>query len=199
MSQPPLPPAAGPPAPIPYQPAPGLNLNYALWSDRVIAAIIDGILNFIVMVLALVVIYAVGFLLAAMGAASTGPNGNENPASDLMAMTGFTICCLGPIILVPTSILLVGLFNKVFLVRKKGSSIGQGIMRLRMVGRDGQIPSVGKLIVRLLCEVFFGLIYILIFLDLLWPLWDPRRQMLHDKAVETYVIKLLPQVSLPPA
>ena len=146
----------------------------------------------IVMAVLLVAIYVAGFVIAAMGAAASGPNGNPNPASDVMAMTGFTVCCLGPVVLLPTSMFLLGLFNKVYLVRKKGSSIGQGAMSLRVVGPDGQIPTTGKLILRLLCEAGFGLFYLLPLLDLLWPLWDAKRQTLHDKAVETFVVKLSP-------
>jgi uncharacterized RDD family membrane protein YckC len=48
----------------------------------------------------------------------------------------------------------------------------------------------GTAVLRLLCTVGLGFVPVVGgALDLLWPLWDPQRQTLHDKAVGTFVIK----------
>ena len=85
--------------------------------------------------------------------------------------------------------LLFGVFNKVYLVHKRGCSIGQRFMKLRVVGEHGEPLTLGKLVLRLLIQVGFAFIAIVELLNLLWPLWDPKRQALHDKAVNSFVIK----------
>lgn len=84
----------------------------------------------------------------------------------------------------------VGLWNKVALVAKRGYSIGQGAVKLRVVGADGGPVPLATLVLRLFAVVAFMFVPFLPLLDLLWPLWDERRQTLHDKAVGTYVIKM---------
>jgi len=73
---------------------------------------------------------------------------------------------------------------------KRGYSVGQGLMKLKVVDAHGNLIPTGTAVLRLLCTV--GLQFVPVvggFLDLLWPLWDKERQTLHDKAVGTYVIK----------
>jgi len=63
-------------------------------------------------------------------------------------------------------------------------------MKLKVVDAQGNLISMGTCIIRLLATVGLGLVPVVGgFLDLLWPLWDPQRQTLHDKAVGTFVIK----------
>jgi uncharacterized RDD family membrane protein YckC len=84
--------------------------------------------------------------------------------------------------------LLVGLYNSVYLVYTRGFSIGQGMMKIKVVTAQGQLLSGGTAFLRLLIRVVFQFIAVLSILDLLWPLWDERRQTLHDKVVNSYVI-----------
>jgi uncharacterized RDD family membrane protein YckC len=82
------------------------------------------------------------------------------------------------------------LLNKVYLVSKRGYSVGQGLMKLRVVDSHGNMIPMGTAVLRLLCTVGLGFVPVVGgFLDLLWPLWDKQRQTLHDKAVGTFVIK----------
>ena len=57
-----------------------------------------------------------------------------------------------------------------------GEPLTAGVIARRWIGYQGvsQIPSVGPI---------YGLI------DVLWPLWDPRRQALHDKLAGTCVVR----------
>jgi uncharacterized RDD family membrane protein YckC len=93
-------------------------------------------------------------------------------------------------ILPPVSYFVAGLLNKVYLVSKRGYSVGQGLMKLKVVDAHGNLIPMGTAVLRLLCTVGLGFVPVVgSFLDLLWPLWDKERQTLHDKAVGTYVVK----------
>jgi len=152
------------------------TMRYAEWIDRVGAALIDGFLTAAVVI--------VMYIIFAVIAGGLGAVGGEEAA--------FSIICFG-ILITTISALGLGLYNKVFLVNKRGFSIGQGIMKLKVVDAMGNIPSIGTLILRLLVQLgmnavpFVGIILVL--LDLLWPLWDEKKQTLHDKAASTFVIK----------
>ncbi len=166
--------------PLGYSP----NLNYALWADRVLAALIDAGIVFVLAAILMIIVWVTGFAVTAASAA--GQNGNDqNPAS----LLGPFMCCCGTVIVVPITTLLFGIFNKIFLIHHRGCSVGQGFMKLRVVGPQGEPLPLGKLVLRLLIEVGFGFVAIVQIIDLLWPLWDPQRQTLHDKAVNSFVIK----------
>ncbi|HKP72092.1 MAG TPA: RDD family protein [Pyrinomonadaceae bacterium] len=165
------------------QPAGGLptafgQMRYAEWIDRVLAALIDGGLNIALMI----VLFVVFGLLTAAGA-SVGGDDNPLPGG---------ILCLGMLITF-ISVFGLGIFNKVYLVSKRGASIGQGAMKLKVVDATGNVPPLGTLLLRLLVQVGFSFIpfvsIFLVLLDVLWPLWDDHKQTLHDKVANTFVIK----------
>lgn len=155
------------------------QLNYAEWIDRVLAALIDGALNIVVMIVLFII-------FGALAGVSAGVGGSDNPFPG-------GILCLGTLITM-LSVFILGLFNKVYLVSKRGSSIGQGLMHLKVVDATGKIPPIGTLIIRLLVQVGLGVIpivgWLLVLTDLLFPLWDEKKQTIHDKAASTYVIKV---------
>jgi uncharacterized RDD family membrane protein YckC len=95
-------------------------------------------------------------------------------------------CVLG---VFPVAGLLVGLWNKVYLVSKRGSSLGQGAMDIMVVDAQGRLVSQGTALLRLAVHTAMGFVGPLSVIDLLWPLWDDRRQTLHDKVANTYVIR----------
>ena len=73
-----------------------------------------------------------------------------------------------------------------------GQSWGKGIMQIRLVrAADGVPPGggigLGRYFLRQLLGNVTGGVYTV--LDLLWPLWDERRQTLDDKIVSTLVIQ----------
>jgi len=174
-----------PPPPSPVAPA----MNYALWVDRVLAAIIDGLIALLVMFILYVLLFlvgGVGSMIIGAGEAAVNTRGEPGGLSSLF---GCSTCCLF-FILPPVSYFAAGLLNKVYLISKRGCSVGQGLMKLKVVNSQGDMISVGTAVLRLLCTV--GLSFVPVVggaLDLLWPLWDPQRQTLHDKAVGTFVIK----------
>lgn len=170
-----------PPPPVPYgyaTPTPttyGAAMNYAQWGDRAIGALIDYGINVGIM-LVLFIIFGVLAGISS-GISDNAPGG---------------IFCIGTVI-ASLSVFGFGLYNKVFLVSKRGASIGQNFQKLKVVDAAGNIPSIGTLILRLIVQAGLGVVpmvgAILVIVDLLFPLWDEKKQTIHDKAASTFVIK----------
>ena len=160
------------------------QMNYASWADRVLAAIIDGLIVFAGVVVIYIVVSIIGGIGMGLGRVAGGEEGQA-----LGGLLGSGICCVAFVIL-PIVGLGFGLYNKVYLVGKRGCSIGQGIMKLNVVTASGGRVPTGTLVLRLLVQMAFGFVPLLPILSILWPLWDPQRQALHDKAVGTFVIKV---------
>jgi uncharacterized RDD family membrane protein YckC len=153
--------------------------NYAAWGARAIGYIIDVLLVGVGMT----VLY---FLL---GATFTSLAHLAIPRYSGEGEVGGGVCCM-MLLLFPFATFLVGLYNSVFLIAQRGYSIGQGVMRVMVVDGSGNLLTAGTAFIRLLVRVAFGFVPFLPALDLLWPLWDVRRQTLHDKAVNSYVINM---------
>jgi uncharacterized RDD family membrane protein YckC len=153
--------------------------EYASWGTRVLGYLIDSLLVAVVVGVLGILAFTVFGGLVGLG----GGIGSEG----LQGIGATGCCCLFS--LFPIAILLIGLWNKVYLVAQRGYSIGQGVVKIKVVDAQGNLLTQGTALIRLLAQV--GLSFIPIvggFLDLLWPLWDDRRQTLHDKAVGCYVI-----------
>ncbi|MCC6433878.1 MAG: RDD family protein [Acidimicrobiales bacterium] len=74
-----------------------------------------------------------------------------------------------------------------------GQSIGKKVVGLKVLGEQtGQVIGAGMGIVRWLIPAVIGFIpcigFIFFIVDLLFPLWDAKKQTLHDKAVKSVVI-----------
>jgi len=155
----------------------------------VLAALADAGIAVLVMFVLYVLLFVVGGIGSMIiGAGEAAVNTRGEPGG-LSGLFGCSTCCLF-FILPPVSYFVAGLLNKVYLVSKRGYSVGQGLMKLKVVDAHGNLIPTGTAVLRLLCTV--GLQFVPVvggFLDLLWPLWDKERQTLHDKAVGTYVIK----------
>lgn len=157
------------------------QMNYALWADRVLAALIDGGVALAFMIVLYIGLFIITSVLSLAGGAVS---------SDAGGLLGCGGCVLF-FVLPPISYLIIGLLNKVYWVSTRGYSIGQGVMKLKVVDKNGSLIPMGTSILRLAVTV--GLSFVPLvggLLDLLFPLFDdPTRQTLHDKAVGTYVIK----------
>lgn len=74
---------------------------------------------------------------------------------------------------------------------RTGQSWGKKIAKIRVVDVNNGTPigfwrSYGRWIVPQIINSFCGIFFIP---DFLWPLWDPKKQSLHDKMFNTCVIK----------
>ncbi|MCL6544202.1 MAG: RDD family protein [Bryobacteraceae bacterium] len=151
------------------------GFEYAVWSTRVVGYLVDSIL---VGGAALILYLLFGTMLAGVGAALGGQEGE--------ALAGGACCMM--LLLFPLASLAVGIYNRVYLVASRGYSIGQGVMKIKVIDARGQKLTMGSAALRLLAQVGLNMIPLVGLLDLLWPLWDSTRQTLHDKAVGSYVV-----------
>jgi uncharacterized RDD family membrane protein YckC len=145
--------------------------GYAPWGTRALGFIIDGLL----VGAGMAVLY---FVLAGVISGMAGLGGFHAAGG---------MCCMF-LLLFPLATLLVGLYNGVYLIAQRGSSIGQGLMNIKVVDANGNLLTQGAAFIRLLVRAVLGFVPLLPLLDLLWPLWDARGQTLHDKAVNCYVV-----------
>jgi uncharacterized RDD family membrane protein YckC len=177
-----------PPSPVfgapTYPPQP--VWDYASWGSRVLGYIIDMLLVGVGMCVLYVI---VGASLASIFHFADVPWNNLNLSNPNSSPFTQGFCCFW-LVLFPIAALGVGLFNGVYLVSKRGASIGQGVMKIVVVDADRRFLTPGKAFLRLLVRVALGTIAFISLLDLIWPLFDERRQTLHDKAVGCYVINV---------
>lgn len=145
--------------------------GYATWGNRAIGFIIDSLLVGVGMA----ILY---FVLAGLLAGLAGIAGRHAAGG---------MCCMF-LLLFPLATLLVGLYNGVYLIAQRGYSIGQGVVKVKVVDASGSLLTQGSAFIRLLVRAAMGFVPLLPLLDLLWPLWDPHVQTLHDKAVNCYVV-----------
>jgi uncharacterized RDD family membrane protein YckC len=152
----------------------GRVMDYASWGSRAIGYLIDSLLVAPVLLILYFVLSGLLIGLASVGGRDAGG--------------AFGASCCVFIVLFPLASLAVGLYNRVYLIASRGYSIGQGVMKIKVVDANGALLTQGTALIRLLAQVAMGFVPVLPLLDMLWPLWDDRRQTLHDKAVSCYVI-----------
>lgn len=174
------PPPAGPPtggAPPPPQPPSGEvavagGARYAEWWKRVVATLVDSILLGIV-----------NSILAPI----FGLNPEFNPTTgQLQGGSGF----IGGFIVGNLLMWLLGVAYYVALNgNERGQTVGKMLMKIRV--RDeatGGPAGYGKALIRYVVGlVLFIACIIPGIVDLLFPLWDAKKQTLHDKAANTIV------------
>ena len=74
-----------------------------------------------------------------------------------------------------------------FIVAPRGQNPGKAVVGIRVIRANGDAVKTGGMFVRGLAGQLAGLIPF--FLDDLWILWDKNAQTLHDKVVDTVVVK----------
>lgn len=153
-----------------------LGRPYADWGTRAVAYVID---------FAVIVFGCAIFVAAAVGGGFLRTQPDQYGQSSISG--------LGIAVIVVSLIAMLAFFLGYHLLhgRESGQTLGKRIVAIQV--RDavtGGPISYARAFGRHLAQVFAWLILpILVFVDLLWPLWDDRLQTLHDKAVNTVVIK----------
>ena len=153
-----------------------LGRPYADWGTRAVAHVID----------ALVIVSGWAVLIAAvvLGTKLRTPSTSDG---------GTSISDIGVAVIAVSLLALVVFTFGYHLLNggESGQTLGKRTVAIQV--RDAQTGgsiSYARAFGRYLAEIFALLILpILIFVDLLWPLWDDRLQTLHDKAVNTVVIE----------
>jgi uncharacterized RDD family membrane protein YckC len=78
---------------------------------------------------------------------------------------------------------------------KNGMTLGKQALGITAIREDGQPWNFGTSLLRelvikgLLVGTIGGFFFIPWLVNYLWPLWDERKQALHDKLVTSYVVK----------
>lgn len=79
------------------------------------------------------------------------------------------------------------------MLRSRGATLGKLLFRMRVVpvdnGRSGPGLATKAAWLRPVANQLFGIIWLVSLVNYLFPLWDRRRQTLHDKVAATQVIR----------
>lgn len=152
------------------------------WWHRVGARLIDGLL--IALVGSLVANTLVPGVWAdymdwVMESTSAGATSMDPPADLLGRLSSWSLVVAG-----------VGMVYEIVLVTLLGGTLGKLATGLRIRLRDepGNVGW-GTSILRALVYQVSGLFTPAYLVNVLWPLWDDKRQALHDKAARTNVVR----------
>ena len=150
-------------------------VSHASWGRRLIAIVIDALLFALVPV----IFGFVGFMFAANAAED-----DLYGALDMFVgsiLLGFVVAAVGATV-----------YFTVF-VGRNGQTLGKRVLGIAVRDAHDATQPIGYW--RALARVLvFGLLWVLYWvpgiIDALWPLWDGRRQSLHDKIVRSVVVEL---------
>lgn len=181
-------PGGGYPPPGSYQPGGGFPppqqyggygapppMQYADIGKRIIAAILDGLIQFVGMLPGFILIM-LGGITAASSADSRGQIRDDAAGAFVgLIVIGYLLIFVGA--------LGVMLYN-VYLLGRDGASLGKRWMKIKVLDAQGQPLGFGKAFLR---ELVKGALGNVCFILLLWPLWDQEKQGLWDKMFSTHV------------
>lgn len=150
---------------------------FASFADRLVATLWD---NFVYMLPAWVA-EIVGSVLLLVGIVMADSGESEGMGVTLIVI-GIGLLALGVVLMV---ILLIR--NYILRQGRTGYTWGKARVGIRVVNElDGQPAGVGKAVGRYFLH---ALINQACYLDYLWALWDPRRQTITDKLLNTVVVR----------
>lgn len=181
------PPAGGPPA---YaggagQPTDSQGRVLAHWWKRVVASLIDGVILSIPYYI-VTAVFSVGFSKAA--------ECTSDPTTGAVSCSGGGSFIAGFLITMLVFLVLGIVYFVYFNGSERGQTVGKMVMKIQV--RDeatGGPIGYGKAALRWIVALVLSILcYIPGIVDALFPLWDPKRQTLHDKAANSLVIDLNP-------
>jgi uncharacterized RDD family membrane protein YckC len=136
------------------------QVELAGWWSRVGAALIDGL----ILVIPLVVVAIIGAVIGSSG----------------LIAVGYVLLFLASLVYAPYLMAREGSDN--------GQTFGKSALGIRVVREDGQPMDFGKGVIRdFVGKTILGIIPFYSFVDVLFPLFDGRNQALHDKLGSTTV------------
>jgi uncharacterized RDD family membrane protein YckC len=72
---------------------------------------------------------------------------------------------------------------------ERGQTVGKRMFGICVRGTSGERAGYGRAFGRNLIARVIGVFPLIGLVDLLWPIWDSRKQCLHDKAASTVVVR----------
>lgn len=172
---------------------------YAPWIRRVLAQIIDGL--FVIVPVFVVAIYVVGikgkFHIATHVSSSTKTTCHFT--AHALSCTGGTLIRANfreLLIFVILINIVWAIYVIVAIAGPRGATFGMRALKIRIVSATDRAPvTIGRSVFRYFVYLAIGLLeyvahilFVVSFLDVLWPLWDSRNQTLHDKAAGTVAL-----------
>ncbi|HET6153611.1 MAG TPA: RDD family protein [Marmoricola sp.] len=157
------------------------------WWMRVLAQVLDAIISLPLTVLAATPIVlwqwdSIHHWFSAVSDAAN--NGTPEPSNPPLLHVG-----TGPWFALTGSVIVASyLYQVVFLLWKQATP-GKMIVGLRVRLREAPNLPAGAVFARLGITLLIGFCGISALLDYLWPLWDDKRQALHDKVAKTNVVR----------
>ncbi len=154
----------------------------AEWWKRVVAIIIDGL------IIGLPAQIVGNILFGSMFAASQ-PTINPQTGQPEISPGFFAalLATMGALIL--ANLILSAVYS-IYLHSSRGQTVGKMAMKIKVVDmQTGELIPYGRAGIRWLVQQVLGLLCgIGALVDGLWPLWDDKRQALHDKPANTVVV-----------
>src|SRR5262249_44322250 len=141
----------------------------------IVAVILDGLIGLVAEIPGFILMGIAGGMAQSSAVSSRGHMSDDAAAGFVgMVFLGYGVAILGG--------LGVAIYN-IYLLGKRGSTLGKGWMKIKVVDQYGQPLGFWKAFARelikgLLASVSCGIL-------LLWPLWDKDKQGLWDKVFDT--------------
>lgn len=135
-------------------------MTYGSRLNRLVAAIIDGVILGLIS-------WTVSFLLINM---------TQGLSSNTIGVTSYVFN------------LTISILYFVVYQAKSGQTLGKKLMGIRVVNASGQRPDMQTFFIREVIGKFAS--SIILGIGYLMILWDKKRQGLHDKIADTYVVKV---------
>jgi uncharacterized RDD family membrane protein YckC len=146
---------------------------YASWGRRAVAYLLDTL----IVVAMLVAIGATAFAVGAV--------------DETVGLVVFLIALV--------ALIGVPIFYYTYFVGKSGQTWARRLLDIRVQHvRTGEPIGYGPALGRYLIQVAFGIFYLPLLVDYLWPLWDRRNQTLHDKVASSVRPALISRAAVRP-
>jgi uncharacterized RDD family membrane protein YckC len=134
--------------------------DYASWWSRVGASVVDSIVVVVGAAVTIAIAFGIGALLGSV-------------VRVILTFGGLLLWAIG--------------YFVYFEGGEEGQTLGKRALSIRVRSVSGGRASYGQAVGRRLVAVVFNVLSPIGLIDVLWPLWDERRQCLHDKAASTVV------------
>ena len=157
-------------SPLPDYPIPPVRSDYASWSKRVRARLIDQAPTYVGLI-----IFFAGYLIWVVELAlSSGLAPSQGAAVAMIIGLGVMLASLAWVA-----------YNRWMIAGRTGQSLGKRMTKIRLIGEETQAPiGAANAFIRDLVHVLDAVTVV----GYLWPLWDDRQQTFADKIMKTIVV-----------